>query len=176
MEPYRDVLAAGGHTNSLGRAGEVLDELRADDTRLPELFACISEDDAWVRMRAVDTFEKLVREHPERAAPHVEDIVSVLTRSDQPSVQWHLAQLFDLVELTAAQQEVARRWLVERVSTTDVDWIVAAQSMATLVGYQHRGLVSRGDLAALLEVQAGHRSASVRRKAAAFLAALADPT
>ncbi len=175
MEPYREVLAAGGHTNSLGRAGDVLAELRADGSRLPELFACISHDDAWVRMRAVDTFEKLVREDPERAAPYVEDLVSVLTRSEQPSVQWHLAQLFDLVELTAAQQEVARRWLVARISTTDVDWIVAAQTMATLVAFVRRGLVTPDDLVPLLEVQTGHRSASVRRRATAFLTVLGDP-
>lgn len=174
MEPYREVLAAGGHTNSLGRAGEVLEELQRDRCRLPELFACISDADAWVRMRAVDTFEKLVRADPGCAGPYVEDIVSVLTRSDQPSVQWHLAQLFGLIELTPAERETARAWLTSRVAATEVDWIVAAQAMTTLVAFAQRGLVAPDDLRRLLEVQTGHRSAAVRRKASAFLAALPD--
>lgn len=174
VEPYREVLAAGGHTNSLGRAGEVLDELQRDRSRLPELFGCISDADAWVRMRAVDTFEKLVRADPACAGPYVEDIVSDLTRSDQASVQWHLAQLFGLIDLTPAQQETARAWLTSRLATTDVDWIVAAHAMATLEAFARRGLVATEDLRRLLEVQTGHRSASVRRKAGAFLAALPD--
>ncbi len=174
MEPYREALTAGGHTNSLGRAGEVLAHVQGDRSRLPELFACISDADAWVRMRAIDTFEKLVRSDPACAGPYVEDIVTVLTRSHQPSVQWHLAQLFDVIELTAAQREAALAWLTARVATTDVDWIVAAQAMTTLFGFAQRGVVAPEGLRPLLEVQAGHRSASVRRKAAAFLAALPD--
>ncbi|WP_299445741.1 hypothetical protein [uncultured Phycicoccus sp.] len=174
MEPYREALTAGGHTNSLGRAGEVLADVQGDRARLPELFACISDPDAWVRMRAVDTFEKLVRSDPACAGPYVEDIVTVLTRSDQPSVQWHVAQLFDVIELTAAQRETAVAWLTARVATTDVDWIVATQAMTTLLGFARRGVVASENLRPLLEVQAGHRSAAVRRKAAAFLAALPD--
>lgn len=165
MDAFAEILLAGGHRNSLGRAAEVLDTVRADPSRTEELFACIAHEDAWVRMRAVDTFEKLVREDPSRAAPFVERIVAELTRSTQPSVQWHVAQLFGLVDLTAAQEDAAVRWLEERVATTEVDWIVAAQVMTTLVAFHARGRVDRDRLDALLAVQEGHRSASVRRKA-----------
>ncbi len=168
MEPFEDVLAVGGRTNSLGRASEVLDLLRADGSRTDELVACISADDAWVRMRAVDTFEKLVREDPERGRPYVEHVLAVLTRSDQPSVQWHVAQLLDELELTPARRGTAIAWLKARIATTDVDWIVAAQSMTTLVSLQQQGHVEASDLDALLEVQQSHRSASVRRKATRF--------
>lgn len=169
MEPFAEVLAAGGHTNSLGRSGEVLGLLRADPARLDELFACIAHDDAWVRMRAVDTFEKLVRGDPALGGPYVGRVLDELTRSDQPSVQWHVAQLLGLVALTAAQRREAVGWLTARVATTEVDWIVAAQSMATLVAFVGAGHVPAGDVVPLLEVQTGHRSASVRRKAFAFL-------
>lgn len=30
MEPFEDILAAGGHANSLGRAGEVLQTVQND--------------------------------------------------------------------------------------------------------------------------------------------------
>ncbi len=172
MEPFAEVLAAGGHTNSLGRSGEVLGLLRADPARLDELFACIGHEDAWVRMRAVDTFEKLVREEPSRGAPYVGLVLDELTRSDQPSVQWHVAQLLGVVPLTAAQRREALGWLTARVATTEVDWIVAAQSMATLVAFVGEGHVPAEDIVPLLEVQTAHHSASVRRKAFASLAGL----
>ncbi|MBM6402252.1 hypothetical protein [Phycicoccus sonneratiae] len=172
MEPFAEVLLAGGHSNSLGRSGEVLELLRRDPARLDELFACIAADDAWVRMRAVDTFEKLVREDPPRGVPYTERVLDELTASDQPSVQWHTAQLFGLLTLTDAQRRRAVDWLLARVATTDVDWIVSAQSMATLVALHDEGAVPTEDLVQRLEVQTGHHSASVRRKASAFLEAV----
>lgn len=155
----------GGHRNSLGRAGEVLELLRADGSRTDELFACIAAGDAWVRMRAVDTFEKLVRERPERGRPYVTRIIDELTRSDQPSVQWHVAQLLAVLDLTPVQRSAAVAWLSARLATTEVDWIVAAHAMTTLVDLRRRGLVGASDVVPLLEVQRAHRSPSVRRKA-----------
>jgi hypothetical protein len=174
VEPFAEVLSACGHTNSLGRAGEVLEAVRAAPERLDELFACIAHDDAWVRMRAVDSFEKRVREDPALGEPYVGRILDELTRSAQPSIQWHVAQLLGLVALTDEQREVAVGWLSARVATTEVDWIVAAQSMATLVALVRAGHVPAADVVPLLEVQTGHRSASVRRKASGFLAELSD--
>lgn len=175
MEPFREVLTAGGHRNSLGRSAEVLAAVRADPGRLDELFACIGDDDAWVRMRAVDTFEKLVREDPERARPYLGRVLGDLTRSDQPSVQWHVAQVLAVAPLTAAQRRRAVAWLVARLETTEVDWIVAAQSLAALDAFERRGHVGTAELVRLLEVQAGHPSASVRRKVAGYLARVRPP-
>lgn len=176
MERFEEVLAVGGHRNSLGRAGEVLEAVRADASRTDELVACIGADDAWVRMRAVDTFEKLVREEPARGQPYVALVLDDLTRSDQPSVQWHVAQLLALLDLTPHEQARALGWLTARIATTEVDWIVAAQSMATLVHLVRRGVVRAAEVEPLLRVQLEHRSASVRRKAARFLADLGLPT
>ncbi|QKE82570.1 hypothetical protein [Arthrobacter sp. NEB 688] len=169
MEPFAEVLAAGGRSNSLGRAGEVLALLRTDPSRVDELVACISADDAWVRMRAVDTFEKLVREDPSLGQPHLPHLLGELARSEQASVQWHVAQLLALLDLDDDERAQAVRWLTGRLRTTEVDWIVAAQSMATLVGLHRDGHVTTGSVVPLLEVQTTHRSASVRRKAARFL-------
>ncbi|MXG90351.1 hypothetical protein [Nocardioides flavescens] len=121
-------------------------------------------------MRAIDTVEKLVRDDPNRAAPYVGSMLRDLTTSDQPSVQWHLAQLLAIVDLTDEQTDRAVAWLVERIATTEVDWIVAAHAMATLVELQGRGAVGADLVRPLLEVQTGHRSASVRRQAAALAA------
>ena len=63
MEAFAEVLTEGGRSNSLGRAGEVVHAVFADRDRLDELWACISHDDAYVRMRAIDSFEAPLHNH-----------------------------------------------------------------------------------------------------------------
>ena len=116
METFEEILTGGGHTNSLGRANEVFDIVQKDHSKLDELYTCISSQDAWVRMRAIDTFEKLVKNEPELAQPYLKAIFADLTKSSQPSVQWHLAQLFIEVELNEQQRESAIAWLKNRLT------------------------------------------------------------
>ncbi|HEX6415939.1 MAG TPA: hypothetical protein VFZ62_00240 [Candidatus Saccharimonadales bacterium] len=169
MEPFKEILAAGGHANSLGRSGEVLEAVRTDNTKMDELFECISHEDAWVRMRAIDTFEKLVNEKPELAGPYLDAIFTKLTKSDQPSIQWHLAQIFNEVTLNDDQQKQAVLWLKQRIKTTDVDWIVSANTMKTLLSFCKKGIVSDDELRPLFETQTAHDSKSIRKKATGFL-------
>lgn len=172
MEAFADVLIEGGRSNSLGRAGEVVETVLGDRGRLDELWACIGHEDAYVRMRAIDSFEKIVNEQPAWADRYVEAIVSELTSSDQPSIQWHLAQLFVQVELDDEQRERAIEWLRARLTTTDVDWIVSVNCMRALLEFHARGDVAPGVLRQLFEVQQDHHSNTVRRKAGEFLAEL----
>lgn len=168
MESYEDILATGGKTNSLGRAGEVIDSVYSNPSRLDELFDCISADDAWVRMRAIDSFEKIVQERPEWAQPYLDRIFTDLVQSSQPSVQWHLAQIFSEVTLTHEQRDHAITWLKNKLKTTDVDWIVSVNAMKTLVYFYQKGFVAASELQRLFKIQEGHTSKSVRKKAAAL--------
>jgi len=168
VEPYEDVLTSGGKTNSLGRADEVIADVYANPTRLDELFECISADDPWVRMRAIDSFEKIIKSKPEWVQPYLGRIFGHLTRSPQPSVQWHLAQLFSEVTLTNEQQKSAIDWLKARLRTTDIDWIVSVNIMRALVYFYRNGLVAARDLRPLFTTQEGHSSKTVRKKAAEF--------
>lgn len=169
MEAFADVLAVGGRSNSLGRAGEVVDAVLGDRGRLDELWACIGHDDPNVRMRAIDSFEKVVNERPTWADEYVPRIVDELTSSSQPSIQWHVAQLFPQVRLDADQRERALTWLRARLATTDVDWIVAVNCMRTLLAFHERGDVEVEALRRLYEQQCRHHSKTVRRKANEFL-------
>jgi len=168
MDSYEHLLAVGGKTNSLGRAQEVIDGVYADPSRLDELFACISADDAWVRMRAIDSFEKIIKNKPEWVRPYLGRMFSGLTQSDQPSIQWHLAQIFAEIELTDEQRNDAIAWLKNKIKTTNVDWIVAANVMKTLIYFHENGCITANELRPLLKIQEGHASKSVRKKAAAF--------
>ena len=171
-EPFAELLLVGGRSNSLGRSAEVVDSVLADPPRLRELLDCVHHDDAWVRMRAADAVEKVVGADPRRLRPHVEELLTTWTRSDQASVQWHLAQVLRQVDLTDDQRRRAVAWLAEQVATVEVDWIVAVEVVRTLVAFVQAGTADATSVAGLVEVQRGHRSASVRRKADGFLVQL----
>lgn len=169
MESFETILSAGGHANSLGRAGEVYETVKSDPSKMGELFKCIYADDAWVRMRAIDTFEKLVRYDPSLAQPYTSRLVDDLTKSEQPSIQWHLAQLFAVINLSESQTEKVILWLKDRISTRDVDWIVAVNVMKTLLHFYDEKMISRDELSDLFTIQAEHGSKTVRKKAREFL-------
>ncbi len=166
MEAFGIILSEGGKTNSLGRAGEVIESIYTNPSRLDELFDCILADDAWVRMRAVDSFEKIITSKPEWVHPYLDRIFSNLTQSNQPSVQWHLAQIFSEVKLTDEQRSQAIAWLKDKIKSTDVDWIVSVNVMKSLLYFHQNGFVSTKDVRQLFKIQEGHASKSVRKKAA----------
>ncbi len=171
-ENFEAILTVGGKTNSLGRASEVIDIVLHDKSRLDELYNCILHEDAWVRMRAVDAFEKICRQHPEWLLPYVNRFADELATSTQPSIQWHLAEIYAQVELTTEQKSFAIRWLKQLLSSVGVDWIVAANAMNTLAQFVRDGSVSESELIILLKLQQQHRSKSVVRRASKLLETL----
>ncbi len=171
-EGYAEMLAAGGRSNSLGRVDEVIGSVLDDRHRLEELYACLFDDDAWIRMRAADALEKVCRRQPGWLLPFVDRFLDELGSSTQASIRWHLAQVYRQVDLTPDQQRRATRWLQELLCTEDVDWIVAANAMDTLAQFTRDGAFPAADLVALVHVQQRHRSRAVVRRADKLLAAL----
>lgn len=168
-ETFSDILAVGGKSNSLGRTDEVIDTVLSDKQRVDELYACLSNDDAWVRMRAIDAIEKVCRQHPEWIKPYIDKFQNELTKSNQPSIQWHLAQMYAQLDMNDDQKEIAIDWLKSLLSDAEVDWIVSANAMKTMVQFTQSGLVHRDTAVDLLKIQQGHKSKSVVRKANGFL-------
>jgi len=169
MEKLVDMLRIGGKTNSLGRANEVVSAVLGDKFLLGELYESLFDDDAWVRMRAVDCLEKVCRAHPEWVEPYVDRMLNDFTTTEQPSIQWHLAQMFAEVNLTDGQKKRAIIWLKGLLSAKDVDWIVSVNTMKTLVQFYRNGMVARAELTSLFELQQQHKSDTVRKKASQFL-------
>lgn len=172
MSSFAALLAVGGKSNSLGRAGEVVDTVLADQSRLEELYECLFEPDAWLRMRAADSLEKICRVHPNWVKPYVPRFFNELASSDQPSIQWHLAQMFAEIELSPAERKQAIAWLTQRASDKNVDWIVGANVMKTLAYFANQGWVPLANAISLIEGQQNHHSPSVRKRAAKLLAEL----
>jgi hypothetical protein len=120
-----DIHAAlnGGDPRSLGRTEEVVECVLCDKTRLDDLFQCVFDEDAIVRMRAGDALEKVCRAHPEWLVPYTDRILTEVADIQQPSVQWHVAQMIDELPLTAAQRRQAIA-ILKRNLESATDWIV----------------------------------------------------
>lgn len=171
-EKFVDMLAVGGKANSLGRVNDVIEIVLHDKKRIQELYECMFDDDAWVRMRAADALEKVCRVHPEWLLPYIDKFSQDLADSTQPSIQWHLAQIYEQVELTDAQKQTAITWLKKILSSKDADWIVAANAMDTLGKFTQDGSFSKSEMALLLKIQQNHKSNAVVKRAAKWLATL----
>lgn len=171
---FAETLTEGGHTNSLGRAVEVINAVLQDESRLEELYRCLFNEDAWVRMRAVDSLEKICRVHPGWLTPYIDRFAEDLSVSTQPSIQWHLAQMYGQLELTKAQTQFAINWLKQCLTSTEVDWIVAANAMVALVQFVHKGSAAKSEVLPLLKKQQKHKSAAVVKRANGLLEELAS--
>jgi len=171
-ECFAEILAVGGKSNSLGRVSDVTRLVLNEKSRLDELYSCLFDEDAWIRMRGADALEKICRQHPDWLLSYVDKFQAELASNAQPSIQWHLAQIYSQVNLTPQQKRSAINWLKHVLCSTDVDWIVAANAMKTLVQFSKDGSVPRKDAVSLLKVQQKHKSNSVIRKANKLLAEL----
>ena len=117
-----ELLLIGGHANSLGKTNEVITMVLQNKVLLAELYECMLNGDAWVRMRAADAFEKICREHPDWIEPYVDKLQSQLSGADQQaSIKWHIAQIYPQITLTTKQKEFALTWLKSQVATINVD-------------------------------------------------------
>jgi hypothetical protein len=176
MQPsFLEQLAVGGHSNSLGLNGEVIAAVLHDKQNLEALYGCLFAEDAWVRMRAADALEKICRVHPVWLSPYIDRLADDFGEHPQASIQWHLAQIYAQAELTPSQKQRAITWLQAKLASTAIDWIVAANAMTTLVAFTLDGNAPLSRTRQLLQIQRGHASKSVVRRADKLLAQLASP-
>lgn len=162
-ECFAKILSVGGKTNSLGRSAEVIEIVLKDQSRLEELYACTRDNDAWVRMRAIDAIEKIGRQKHDWLLPYIDRFQSELTSSTQPSILWHLAQMYSQIRLTPKQKINAISWLKKLLSTSEIDWIVAVNAMKTVVQFAKDGSITTSEAATLIDIQKNHKSKSVIR-------------
>jgi hypothetical protein len=171
-ESFSTMLAVGGKSNSLGRVNGVIELTLHDQSRLSELYDCLFNEDAWVRMRAADALEKVCRIHPEWLEPYTDRLLKDFGRHSQASIRWHLAQIVDQVTLTPSQRQQAQACLSGWLQNTDVDWIVAANALETLAHFTSQGHYPKEDLILLLKRQQKHHSKSVVKRATKLLESL----
>ena len=164
----------GGHPNSLGRTVEAVDIVLADRARLPELFAAIADPDEVVRLRVGDALEKVCREQPGWFVTHVDRLLSDLGQIDQPSVQWHVAQMLQRLrsDLSDGQAQQATE-LLQRTLSTSTDWIVLNVTMDVLTEWATRDAPLANWLVPNLNRLRHDKRKSVAKRASKRLAELA---
>jgi len=99
-------MLSGGDRRSLRGVEEAISLVLADTSAFDSLFQCLFSDDEVVRMRASDALEKIARDQPVRFASYRRRLLTEIAEIDQPSVQWHLAQIFAEIELTPKQRDL----------------------------------------------------------------------
>lgn len=130
-QAFADVLA-GGDRRTLRNVGAVVREAIDNPKRIAELVGCIiGRDDEIVRMRASDALEKVCRQRPALVQPHLAKLLGPMALLDQPSVQWHVAQMLPELSLTDAQRERAVEILCRYLESSS-DWIVLNCSLDSL--------------------------------------------
>lgn len=161
----------GGHPNSLGRTEEVIAAVLADRGRLRELFGCLRSNDEVVRMRAGDALEKVCREQPGWLGPYRRRLLGEVAEIEQPSVQWHLAQILGQLDLDPTQARRAKA-VLKRNLERSADWIVLNVTMEQLFEWAREDPGLRRWLEPRLERLRGDRRSSVRGRAERLLARL----
>jgi hypothetical protein len=124
----------GGSPRTLGAVPDVIERVLEDHDRLPELFDCLFDEDAIVRMRASDALEKVCRSKPTLLAPFVHRLLGEVAAIDQPSVQWHLAQMLGHLDLSGHDRTSAVKVLKRMLQHAD-DWIVITSAMTSLAKF-----------------------------------------
>ena len=120
----------GGNPRTLGNTEQVVAYVNAHPQKLGELFKCLKSTDEIVRMRTGDALEKICREQPEWFGPYIDSLLSDVAAIDQPSVQWHLAQMIGELPLNETQRRRALEVLKRNLETAS-DWIVLNYSLET---------------------------------------------
>jgi hypothetical protein len=126
-----------GKPNSLGKVPQVVRDVLRHPRKLGALFECIFHEDEWVRMRASDALEKVCAENPKLLTPLKRRIFEEMAEADQPSVQWHFAQIMSEMELSPADVRTAVRLIKRNLERTN-DWIVVNLSLETLAIFARR--------------------------------------
>lgn len=164
-------MLSGGDGRSLHGVDRVIAVVLADSRALEALFECLFCDDAVVRMRAGDALEKIARIRPELLAPFTRRFLSDVVDVDQPSVQWHLAQILTEIELTPQQRPRAVAILKRNLERYE-DWIVLNLTLHALAQFARDDPELRCELVPILRRHQADTRKSVAKRATKLLAQL----
>lgn len=164
-------MLAVGARNSLGRTEEVVRIVLHNRRRLPELFNALRSDDEWIRMRAGDALEKVCRERPEWFVPYFDRLVGEVAAIEQPSVQWHVAQMLGKMRLSPEHYRRSKQ-VLKRNFEHSRDWIVLNVTMEQLFDWAAEDPALRRWLKPRLRNLTEDPRNSVRKRATKLLAAL----
>ena len=157
----------GGHPNSLGNTLEVVKQVLAEPNLFDALFQCYNSEDEVVRLRVSNAMKRIARAEPSLVAPYLDRFIEDISRIDQASAQWTLAQLFLILEtyLTKEQHKDAAALLVKNLSSHR-DWIVLNMTLETLGHWAKKDPVLKAKILPRVKELTRDERKSVAKKAA----------
>lgn len=162
-------MLSGGDRRSLHGVADVI-RIAADETAVfDELFTCLFSGDELVRMRAADALEKIARLAPQLFVTYRRRLLNDVAKIDQPSVQWHLAQILAEIELTPTQRAQAIRILRRNLERYE-DRIVINLTLGALAQFARNDPRLRAELIPILRQHQSSRHKSTAKRAAKLLA------
>lgn len=133
MHEPLEAMLTGGHPNSLGRTIEVVETVLADTDRFDELFQCYGSEDEVVRLRVSNAMRRVEKENHALLVPYIDRFIDEIGALDQPSAQWTLAILFQLLwQDMDEKQRGGALAIVKRNIAHHNDWIVLNNSIEVL--------------------------------------------
>ncbi len=157
----------GGNKRKLNNQ-PVIEAVLRDPNRVDELFECIKDQDEYVRMRASDALEKVCRSDPTVVQPLKTRVLNEMSAIEQPSVQWHYAQIVDKLQLDPQETAKVIRKLQSNFETYD-DWITRNITMEVLVNFALHDEALRDYLVPKLEELTKDRRVSISTRAQKIL-------
>lgn len=96
----------GGDLRSIGNANEVAQEILGSPNLFQIVFNGIADEDPVIRMRCADAVQKASELKPELLQPYYERLINEISKIDQQEVQWHVAQMFSVIEPTDKERKI----------------------------------------------------------------------
>ena len=164
----------GGDLRSIGRVGEVVDDVLGDPSLFGSLFDGILGDDPIVRMRSADAAEKITVLRPEYLQPYKTELIGPVAVIEQQEVRWHVAQMIPRLDLSEEERAAAAEILLEYLS--DKSRIVRTFSMQALADLALRDSCLRGRVIPVLEELSVSGSPAMRSRGRKLLRKLGRST
>jgi hypothetical protein len=158
---------SGGNKRKINNR-PVIEAVLHDPARVGELFECVKDQDAYVRMRASDALEKVCRANASIVQPLKTRVLNEMSAIDQPSVHWHYAQIVDQLQLTPHETAQVISKLQANFETYD-DWITRTITMEVLGHFALQDEALRAYLIPQLEELTKERRVSLSKRARKIL-------
>lgn len=168
-----ETMLSGGHPNSLGRTVELVDIVLKDEKLLKNLFDCYKSNDEVVRLRVSNAIKRVCKEKPKWLVPYLDHMIENVSKINQASTQWTLAQLFMLLrhEMNNKQRTASTEVVKKNLSESE-DWIVLNFSMEAISKWAEDDGSLKDWLLPILIKRTKDRRNSVKKRAEKYLSQL----
>ena len=163
----------GGHPNSLGNTEKVVAHVLEDKSRMQDLYKTYQSGDEVVRLRVSSCFKRVTKAKPEWMMEYLDRFILEVSKIDQASAQWTVAQIFELLyaRMDSDQVKSATKALKRNLLATN-DWIAIIQTQVTLAGWAKDNNKLKEWLVPILTKNSNDSRKSVASKSKKILAAL----